>query len=73
MLEFSPTKPARTDEDREAARLRQRRWRKSHQRIDYHPSSEAMGVICGLEGPGVGNDRSSIINRAVLAWANQQE
>ena len=65
-------KRTRTDREREAARLRQRRYRKIHKRIDYHPSDEALRAIYRLEGPGVGNDRSSIINAAVLAWAKLQ-
>ncbi len=70
---YPDTKQRRTAQEREAARIRQRLWRTRHPRIDYHPSEEALQIIRMQVGPGVGNDRSSIINTAVIAWAKQRE
>jgi len=50
---------------REQARVRQRRYRQSNRRIDYHPDAWAIEVINALRTRSVGGDASSIINRIV--------
>lgn len=61
-----------SSQGREQARLRQRRYREGKARIDFHPDRQAIAVIDLLRTNCVGGDASSIINRIILEWDEQQ-
>jgi hypothetical protein len=49
----------------------QRKRRQRNCRVDYYASPEAMAIIDARTSPSVGGDRSSIINKLVLAAAKK--
>jgi hypothetical protein len=71
-----PDAPASLERDernaqRKARKLRlQRERRQRFVRIDYYASADAAALIDALTTPGVGGDRSSVINRLLTRHRN---
>jgi hypothetical protein len=56
---------------RKARKLEQQRARRHrYPRIDYYPSKAARATILERLRPGVGGDQSSVIDRLILAAAD---
>lgn len=56
---------------RKAKKQEQQRYRRSvYRRIDYYPSGEAQSVIDARIGNHAGGDYSTVIDRLILAAAN---
>ena len=55
---------------REASRLRQRKRRATHKRIDYYPSKQAIDILNSVHGPyQPWNNYSGTLNAIIEQWA----
>jgi len=78
-MTWVPGLPVLTEQDiaewREWRRVRKRdaqQWRRArYPRIDFYPDELACEVIGSESGPFVGGTYSSVINRIVAEWAEQ--
>ena len=78
-MSWKPGLPVVTEQDtaewqewRRVSKRDAQRWRRSrYPRIDYYPDELASSVIGAQSGPFVGGNYSSVINRIVAEWAEQ--